>query len=43
MISNSAAVCSISLKFGTEFEHIKSHLTTNIKSQWVKCQGHSVT
>jgi len=34
--------CSISLKFGTEFDHVTLRSTTNVPGQGVKGQGHSV-
>jgi len=40
MCDNSARDCSISLKFGTEFEHVTS--TTNVQGQGIKGQGHSL-
>ena len=40
MINNSAADCSISLKFGPEFDHATS--TTNVRGYGVRGQGHSV-
>jgi len=43
MINNSAADCSISLKFDTESHHVTLDLLANVQGQAVKGQGHSVT
>ena len=45
LVNNSAADCSISLKFGTEFDHVTADTlnATNVQGQRVRGQGRSVT
>jgi len=44
MTNNSAADCSISLKFGIESDHVRNtRPKTNVQGQRVKGQGHSLT